>query len=151
MHPIIGNGRSTIFHTPEGGIAIQFINKTGAVSKKGTVVECSSTTFNAAGIVPADEADAMGIVYDNGIADGVLMWVVTGGKAQVLLEDGTATTFDNWVRVSPNDAGRADGALTEPPSGGQVQTDNHFKEIGHSLEDVSAGTDKLALCLVHFN
>ena len=144
-----GPGKTKV--TKEGGYAIRFVNKTGAASVKGTVVEASTTTFDAVGIVPSDQPDPIGVIYEDGVADGDLVWVVTMGKVQVLLEDTTAAILDGWVRVSPNVAGRADASAAGPPGGTIIEIDNHFKELGHCLETVIAGTDKLALCLIHFN
>lgn len=148
---MIGPGGSTVFHTPEGGIAFQFINKTGSASVKGTPVQAGTTLFNSINIVPSDDPDPIGVIYNSGIADGDLVWVVCFGKAQILLENGTASTFGNWARISATVAGRIDATLAGPPGGTIIEIDNHFREIGHCLESVTAGTDKLALCLIHFN
>jgi len=134
--------------TPIGGVAVKFINKTGATSVKGNVLELSATTERAVRL-QADEYDAMGVVYESGIADGEEMWVVITGIAEILLEDGTAGTLDYWVRASDTD-GRGD-MLPVPPGGTIQEIDNHFKEIGHCLQTVSAGTDILCKIILHFN
>lgn len=148
---MIGPGGQSMKFTPEGGLAVLLVNKTGSASKKGNIVEASTTTRRGVALVPANEPDPIGVIYDDGVADGDLIWVVIIGMAEVLLEDGTSTTYDNWIRVSPTVAGRGDGSLAGPPGGTINEIDNHFKEIGHVFEDVNSGTNKLALCLVHFN
>ncbi len=146
-----GNGGSTVFHTPEGGSAIRYINKTGAVSKKGTLLEAGTSVDNSVQTVSADDPDCMGVIYNDGIPDGGIVWVVTRGRAQVLLEDGSVSTRGFWARVSVTDPGRADITLAVPPGGTINEIDNHFREIGHSVESVASGVDKLAFVNVHFN
>ena len=136
--------------TADGGIAVQYINKTGANTVKGTVVELSDTTDKAVKKVTADGNDPTGVIYEDGIADGSSGWVVFSGKAYVLLEDSTAATKDYWARVSLTTAGRADATNAAPPGGTVAALEIHLKEIGHCAEDVAAGTDKLALCNIHF-
>ena len=137
--------------TADGGIAVQYINKTGAASVKGTIVELSSTTESAVKKALADDDEPIAVIYENGIADGSTVWVVISGKAYVLLEDSTSATKANWVRVSATVDGRADATNAEPPGGTVTALENHMKEIGHCMEDVVAGTDKLTLCNLHFN
>ena len=149
---VMGIGKhGHIKFTQEGGIAQRYINKTGSVSKKGTAIEAGTVIDDSVQLVSADDADCIGIVYDDGIPDGDYIWVVTFGKAEILLEDGTAATRGYWVRVSVTDSGRADATLAAPPGGTINEIDNHFREIGHCLQSVISGTDKLALCLIHFN
>ncbi len=133
--------------TAEGGLAVRLVNKTGAASVKGTLAEASSAQDSAFGVADA-EYDTIGAVYENGIADGALCWVVIGGIAEVLLEDATAATRHNWVHSATTD-GRADASLAEPSGGGFNNANEHFKEIGHCLESVAAGTDKLCKILMH--
>jgi len=137
--------------TGEGGVFVRLINDTGAPSVKGTVVEASSSVDRAFDIAGADEPDVIGVVYEDDVADGELCGIVIAGPAQVLLEDTTAATRENWVRISTTDAGRADCTAAAPPGGGVVQADQHFREIGHGLESVGAGTDVLAWVMLHFN
>lgn len=134
--------------TPEGGYAVRLTNKTGAPSVKGTVVAASTTTANSFELTSADDFDPIGIVYEDGIADGALCWVVIGGRAQVKLENSVGSTVGYWVRTSTTAGGRADATNAAPP--GLVL--QHFAEIGHCLETV-AGTAGGALCyiILHFN
>jgi len=130
--------------TPEGGIAIYLTNKTGSASIKGTVIEASAGTDNSFGVAPSNAVDPIGVVYDDGIADGELCRIVVAGRAQVLLKDTTGSTRGNWVEVS-DVAGRANATLASP---NQV---THFAEVGHSLETKTGGTNVLLFCMIHFN
>ncbi len=131
--------------SPEGGRLVRMINKTGANSIKGTVVQCDTGVDEAFQIAPADAIDANGIVYEDGIPDGSLCWVVEGGIAEYLLKDGTLSTRDNWIGMS-DVAGRADMTNGSPPSQAI-----HFQELGHCCESQGAGSDVLAKGIVHFN
>lgn len=133
-----------------GGFMIQLINNTGSNSKKGTIVSIS-TIEQSVSITPADDIDAIGVIYSDGIPNGSMVWVVVSGPAQVLLEDSTSSTVGNWVKVSDTQAGRADATNTAPPGGTITALEDHFSEIGHCLENVTAGTDVLAWIHLHFN
>ena len=134
-----------------GGLMVRMINKTGAASVKGSVVETDSvgTDFSFK-LSEATDSDMMGVVYEDGIPDGQECFIVTHGPVQALLKDTTAATRGNWVQHS-DVAGRIDATLAIPPLGGQVQTDAHFTELGHCMESVTAGVDKLAWVHIHFN
>ena len=150
--PIQVFGNNKVGLTELGGIAIKLTNETGAPSVKGTIVIASNVSgqddsFEVAG---ADEYQPIGIVYEDGIADGSECWVVINGVAQVLLKDATTSTTGNWVRTS-DVAGRADVTLAAPPGGGIPELDQHMQEVGHSLETKSANTDVLCKVALHFN
>lgn len=132
-----------------GGQMIALRNKTGAASVKGTVVSLSDTTDDSFKL-QSSEFDAVGVVYESGIADGSECWVVISGKAQVLLTDGTASTRGYWVYADAVD-GRANASVAIPAGGTIQELQNHFKEIGHCLESKTAGTNVLAKCVLHFN
>jgi len=134
--------------TPEGGIAVVLTNETGNPTIQGTLVACSTTTANAVELTGADDFDAIGVMYESGVADGTECWVVVGGRAQVKLENNIGSTLGYWARTSTTAAGRADITNASPP--GLVL--EHFAEIGHCLETV-AGSPTGALCYVilHFN
>jgi len=142
---IVGSGDMVL--TAEGGVAVKMTNKTGADTVKGTVVEASDSVDRAFDICPADELDPIGVVYEAGVPDGSEALVVMYGIAEVLLEDGTASTRENWVGVSASQAGRANATTAAPP--GLVL--NHFREMGHCLESKIAGTNVLAKIMMHFN
>lgn len=136
--------------TDLGGIAIPLTNKTGANSVKGTIVIASAGTDNAFDIGAAAEPQPIGIVYEDGIADGSECWVVIYGVAQVLLKDTTASTHGNWVKSS-DVGGRADATNAAPPGGGIPELDQHMGEIGHALETQGGGADVLCKTKLHFN
>jgi len=134
--------------TPEGGLAIKLTNETGGNSVKGSVVHAGETVANSFEL-QSDEYDAIGVVYDDGIADGEECWVVVSGIAEVLLKDSTAATVGYWVKSADTD-GRAE--VTTAPSGiGAIAASEHFREIGHCLESATAGTDVLVKVVLHFN
>lgn len=139
------------FITELGGIAIPLTNKTGSNSVKGTVVTADTTTDFAFKTHAADDDMPIGIVYESGIADGSECWVVISGCAEVLLEDGTASTRGYWVRSGATTAGRADATTANPPGGTVPALETHMKELGHCLESKTSGTDVLARIIMHFN
>lgn len=139
---------ANIKFTAEGGLAIKLVNKTGSNSVKGTVVR-TGTVNDTSFSVQTEEFEAIGIVYEDEIADGNDCFVVVSGIAEVLLKDGTAATRGYWVKCADTD-GRAE--VTTPPTGiGALSTSEHFKEIGHCIESKSSGTDVLAKIVLHFN
>jgi hypothetical protein len=131
--------------TAEGGIAVLWTNGTGAVTIKGTVVDLDSSndTFE---VCPANDIDAVGIVYESGIAAGSEAWVVILGVAEGLLEDSTAGTAGYWCGISTTQAGRFTANAISPAN----QT-RHFQEMGHCLQNVAAGTDQLCRLVLHWN
>lgn len=140
----------SVIQTPEGGIAVAMINKTGAVSVKGTIVT-AGTVDNSVVTSAAGGMKPIGAIYNSGVADGAMVYVVFSGIGEVLLQDNSAATAGYWVRTSDTQAGRAD-ASNEFPQGGTIQAlEDHSQEIGHCVETVSAGTDKMAKIIMHFN
>ena len=137
--------------SPIGGYMVRMINRTGGASKKGTVVILDTSVEQAVQISPVDADEAIGIIYNGGIAEDKLVWIVIGGIADVLIQDGQIATIGYWVRSSITQGGRADITLNNPPGGGIPQADEHFKEIGHCQESKISGTDVLARCNIHFN
>jgi hypothetical protein len=133
--------------TAEGGLAIKLTNKTGTTSVKGTVVSAATGTDNAF-ILQANEYDAIGVVYENGIADAAECWVVVAGIAQVLLKDSTAATR-GYIALCADTDGRF--IATAPSGSPPIATDTHFKEIGHVIESQNSGTNVLCKCVLHFN
>ena len=136
--------------TDEGGYAVSLINKTGAASVKGTLVAGHTSEDDSVMVAPIDSKAAFGVMFEDGVADGELCWIVVSGIATVLLKDGTATTAGNWVVVSDT-AGRADATAIAPPGGELIDAAYHFGEIGHSIQNVTAGTNKTARMVIHFN
>lgn len=140
--PVYCNGRECD-PTPESMVTFM-VNKTGAASVRGSVVEVSSTTDNAFQLAPTSSDEPIGAVLDDGVPDGSFCRVVTGGTAQVLVEDGVAPTRGYWVSVSDTVAGRAQMTAAPVPA-------THWNEVGHCLESKVSGTDVLAWCMLHFN
>lgn len=70
--PKIGNAApgwntqsSFVKFTEEGGLAVKLINDTGAPSIKGTIIHPSLTIDNAVSIIPIDNPDPCGIIYED--------------------------------------------------------------------------------------
>ena len=146
----IGPGLRSIL-TPEGGIAIYLTNNTGAASIKGTLLNTESSEDNSVVIAGADEPDIIGAFYESGVPNGEKALVVIAGVADVLIEDSTASTRGYWCRISETQDGRADITNAAPPGGTIIAIEGHFREIGHSMENQTAGTDVLSRILMHFN
>jgi hypothetical protein len=130
--------------TSDGGFFSTYTNRTGTDSVKGTIVISSANYDNAVDIAPTSSDMPIGVIYDNGVADGSPVRVIVGGRAQVLLQNTVASTRGYWCGTSST-AGRMTQQATVP------STTDHWKEIGHSMESVTGGTDKLAWVNLHFN
>ena len=137
--PSVGSGV-----TPDGGFYITLTNKTGSISKKGTIVIASTTTDKAVNIAPSNSDNPIGVILENGVADGGEVKVVVSGKAYVLLQDGLSSTRGYWCEVSSTQAGRM-SQLANP------NLITHWAELGHSLESKTSGTNVLSLVVLHFN
>jgi hypothetical protein len=142
LHP------DNIKFTADGGIAVQLINKTGVASVKGSVVSAGSVDKSF--VLNTNEFNAIGAVFEADVADGSPCWVTFAGMAYVLLANGTAATAGYWVKSHATD-GRADASAALPTGGSFAGVDDHFKEIGHSLESKTAGTNVLCKVMLHFN
>lgn len=137
--------------TQEGGLATWLVNKSGAPSVRGTMVTAGGGVTRGAVPVTAGIPNPIGAVYDAGVPDGALMRVVVAGVAEVLMQDGQAPVVGYWVGTSATVNGRA-YVQPAPPGGGlPSEIAAHNGEIGHCLESKGAGTDVLALCVLHFN
>ena len=150
IHTIINSrGTPLMKFTPEGGLAIRLTNDTGADTFKGAVVETSASVASAFDLVGIGDPDPIGIVYDDGIADGALCWVVISGIAEVFYVG--STSLHQFARVTVGgDVGAAAGkAIAEAVPTPPFATDKHFQEIGHLIEArTGAG---LAKTVIHFN
>lgn len=129
--------------TPDVGIYQTFINNTGT-SVKGTIVVASSSVDNAVDIAPANSSFPIGVVFESGVSNGSSVKVVIYGKAQVLLKNSETSTHGYWCGVSDVN-GRMYELVTVP------NVTDHWKEVGHSLETKTGGTDVLVWVQVHFN
>jgi hypothetical protein len=121
---------------------------------KGQVVRPSTgsddtVSLSPVGTTATPSVDPFGVVYD-GIPDlNNRIWVVTGGKAEVLYVG--STTRRQFARICVDtDTGAAAGqAIAEALPTSPFATDKHFMEIGHLLQSrTGAG---LALTALHFN
>lgn len=101
-----------IFLTPEGGLAVSFINKTGSASIKGEAVQVDVTTDEAMTIA-SDPYVVQGAWYESGVADGDYGYVVVSGIGEFLLKDGTAAARGHWCRLSDTN-GRIDATQELP-------------------------------------
>ena len=138
------------YSTADGGYAIELINDTGEFSVRGTVVQASTNVDGGFQVAGADSAIPIGIVYDSDVAHGSLCRVIVSGQADVLLKDDTPAIRGNWVGVS-DVAGRAwAGGGIHPGTNPPAQAE-HNRELGHCLQSVTAGTNKLARIVLHFN
>lgn len=143
-------GNEQVKLTEEGGLAVKFINKTGAASVKGYVVTQDTNVANAVDLIVVDIPAPIGIIYDNGVADGDEVWVVVSGIAEVYFIGDTG--LNNICRgfLTTDGAGYVSGqAMAEPYPTAPFASDKHFYEIGHVLEArTGAGLAKVVL---HFN
>lgn len=135
--------------TPEGGLAVRLINKTGAASVHGNLVSTySATAVNEAFRLSATTSyEHVGVVYEAGVADGSLCWVVVSGIAEILIDNSQAVALNDLLLSSTSTAGRADVAAAVPP----VSDADHFREVGHAISSCTAGTDNKVKVLLHFN
>lgn len=140
---------SKVKFTPEGGLAVRMINKTGGISAKGQVVCAASGVDVACQLIVKDAPDPIGVIYEAGISDGSPLWVVVSGIAEVLFWN--APTRKHLARGSVGtEAGYETGkVISEAIPSSPFATDKHFYEIGHVLE--TKATPGLAKVLLHFN
>lgn len=141
------NQNDYIRFTAEGGLAVRYLNGTGGASVKGTLVSASIADDSTV-IAQANTYDAIGAIYEGGIAAGLPVWVVVSGKAQVLYKNATASTCGNLAIADAVD-GRASDIAN--PGDGLPGADTHFREIGHVLETKGGGTNVLVYVNLHFN
>ncbi|WMJ23364.1 hypothetical protein RBG61_01495 [Paludicola sp. MB14-C6] len=135
---------SKIGFTAEGGLYEVLTNNTGGSSLKGTIVIASVSVADAVDIAPANTGMPIGVIYENEIPNGSPVKVVIYGRAQVLLKNTLSSTIGYWCGVS-DVAGRMYQSSTIP------DVTQHNREIGHSLQTVSGGTNVLAYINLHFN
>ena len=134
--------------TNERGFLVKMVNRTGGASVKGTLVS-ASTSADREVIKQANEYDSVGVVQEAGVAEGSEMWVwMVGSVCQVLFKDGVAATRGNILIAADTDGRAIDVAN---PGSGLPAVDTHFKECGHVVQSAGAGTNVLALAVLHFN
>ena len=139
--------RATI--TPEGGIAVRFINTTGAPSIKGTVVTPSDTVNHGIRGIVIDVPDPVGVVYEDDVPENALVWVVVAGIADVSYVGSTTRGHLSRGFIGGEANYEPGKALSEAFPTSPFASDKHFYEIGHVMESrTGAG---LAKTLIHFN
>jgi hypothetical protein len=155
MKRLIGNGGGPLaavkaYFTPEGGLAVKLINKTGGNSVKGNVVHANSALANSVKLSEQNIPDSIGVIYNSGIPDGAYVWVVVAGIADVLFVGDTTVAYLARTFVTADGGAFAAGyAMAEAVPSTPFASDKHFAEIGHVIEArTGAG---LAKCVIHFN
>lgn len=147
QNPILTNGNFLV--TPEGGIAVKLINKTGSPSVKGMLIKNSPNTANAVELTDITGAGLympIGVFYEDGKIDGDYCWVVVSGIAHVYITVGLAVVLGTGLRTSATTEGTAHQFTPSPTD------DEHFREIGHTLEAKDAGDEnRLVKAVLHFN
>lgn len=131
------------FQTVEGGYAIKLTNRTGNNTVKGSIIQLDTANDNSFILATANSDFPCGVVYENNIANGSECWIVVSGIAEVLIKN-TVAPVRGYVAFVSNTAGRADISAIAP-------VNEHWREIGHTLESKSAGTNVLMKCVLHFN
>lgn len=147
--PQENNFYSSMKFTPEGGIAIKYINSCVGPSVKGTCVTIKSGSSWEVTEVPIQVPNCISIIYEDGIAVGDRVWVVIMGVTPVLFWN--ATTAGHLARTGLTaDTGEVAGkAISEALPTSPFDVDKHFCEIGHVIEtNASIG---LANVNLHFN
>lgn len=132
--------------TSIGGHAVRYTNKTGAASVKGKLVKINAAQANSVELTGANSVDCIGVMYSDGVADGSEVWVVVSGTAEVLLDDDTGASVDNWCQTG--EAGYCNAESESP-----IAAPTHFNEVGHALEAATAGgggTHQMIKINLHF-
>jgi hypothetical protein len=133
--------------TPEGGYAVLYTAGENLVqgemvqfsgSADDTVLKTGTTSFNPIGAVYA------------AASSGQSVWIVMSGRAQVLLTNSTAAVRNYLCVTSTTQAGRIT-QIAAPTGSSFAGVDEHFREVGHSSQSVTAGTNVLAWVHLHFN
>ena len=130
--------------TADGGLAVLLKNWTASTIPKGSTVKADSANDDGIVLTATSDTDPIGVVADDILA-GATGWVVTAGRAEVLIDNAGGCTREQWLGVSTATAGMATAAaVPAPPS-----QDSHFLEVGHTLR--ARGTAGLVFAIVHFN
>lgn len=144
-----GSNGSRIKFTHEGGLAVQYYNKTVAATIKGYCVTADSTTTDAVSLVPIGDPDCIGVFLDSGVPDGQFALVVVAGRAYAYFWGDTVKGHLARTGLAVDSGEVAGQALSEAIPTSPFDVDKHFCEIGHVLEArTGAG---LALVNLHFN
>jgi hypothetical protein len=126
-----------ISFTPEGGLAVRLINRTGAASVRGQSVKPGVAAMGVV-VCPADDEMTIGYIYDEGVSDGSPLRVVVAGVVHQLLEDGKGCAIADRLAASA-----VPGRVASAADAAAVET-------GHALETVKPGTNALVRSVLHF-
>lgn len=144
---LFGNGK--VAFSPEGGLMVKMINKSGANSVKGHVVRAEPSVAGAVTKAVVDTADAIGVFYEEQVPDGQSAWVVVSGIADVFYISNTTNGHMARIFITADSGYVAGKALSEAYPTSPFASDKHFCEIGHVIESrTGAG---LAKTILHFN
>ena len=142
-------GGARMKFTADGGLAVRYVNKTGAATIKGYCVHTVNTGTDHVTVVPIGVPDCIGVFLDSGIPDGEYAWVVVSGRAYVYFWDSTVMGYLARTGLAADTGEVAGQALSEALPESPFTDAKHFCEIGHCLETrTGAG---LALVNLHFN
>jgi len=136
-------------NTPIGGLAVKLVNRSGAASIKGHLVDISPSYDESVRLCPVEVPDCIGVFLDSGIPDGEEAWVVISGVAEVYFF--ASTIRGHFARIGwGSDTGEVAGqAIAEAIPSPPLSTDKHFGEIGHVLTTRTG--PGLAKVVLHFN
>lgn len=138
--------KSKVKITSIGGIAIKLTNKTGVNTIAGQLIKADTATDDGVILTEISDTECFGVFLDDGITDDAEAWVVVAGIADVAFDDDVAAVHGTWVATGAIGYARTQDSPASAPQ--------HFDEIGHSIESVTAGgggTHILARCVLHFN
>lgn len=135
---------SGVKFTTEGGVAVYLKNSTVSTIAKGTVVKADSANDDSIVATALSDVDPIGVVYED-ITAGNWGWVITSGRAEILIDNAGGCSREDWLSVSTANAGKATASVVPaPPS-----QDSHFREVGHALR--ARGSAGLVFAIIHFN
>lgn len=143
-----GNKGKSVFITPQGGTGSFFINDTGAPSVKGYAVRPSGLVDMGVRLIAQNIPDIIGYIYDDGVADGELVRIVSRGITPVYFIGSVTRDYLCRGFVSADAGFVAGQMMNEPFPTSPFANDKHFYEGGHTMESrIGSG---LALVNIHF-
>ena len=92
------NAAGSVGQSPVGGELHRFINGCAGASVKGTMVSIDPTADNRVIETALTTTGPVGVIWEDGIAVGADVWVVTGGIAEVAFNDNVGVP-GSYVRV----------------------------------------------------
>jgi len=134
--------------TPDGGLAVRYINGTGGASIKGSTVHLSAPW--TVELTQIGVPDCIGVVLDSGVPNGAWMWVVVSGIADVLFLNQATASYLVRTFITTDASKQVGKGWSENVPTAPFATDKHFCEIGHIIES-NSGPNQLAKCNLHYN